>query len=81
MIKDPIFEMEEVYNFIDEDFTDEQKMMKEAVTEFIDREIWPYKDRFEKNVEIVFINPKQNIKIDDKIFQIKINPSFDIIYN
>jgi len=34
--------------FIDEDFTDEQKMMKEAVTEFIDREIWPYKDRFEK---------------------------------
>jgi len=34
--------------FIDEDFTDEQKMMKEAVTEFIDREVWPYKDRFEK---------------------------------
>jgi len=34
--------------FIDNDFTDEQKMMKEAVTEFIDREVWPYKDRFEK---------------------------------
>ncbi len=40
-----------------------------------------FKDRFDKEVEIVFINPKQNIKIDDKIFQIKINPSFDIIYN
>ncbi|PKQ46379.1 acyl-CoA dehydrogenase family protein [Confluentibacter flavum] len=33
--------------FIPEDFSEEQKMMKDAVTEFVDREIWPYKPRFE----------------------------------
>lgn len=33
--------------FITEEFTEEQKMMKEAVIEFIDREVWPYKERFE----------------------------------
>lgn len=33
--------------FIPEDFTEEQKMMKEAVTEFVDREIWPNKPKFE----------------------------------
>jgi len=34
--------------FTPEDFTEEQRMMKEAVIEFNDREIIPYKDRFEK---------------------------------
>ena len=34
--------------FTPEDFSEEQKMMKEAVQEFNDREIIPYKDRFEK---------------------------------
>ncbi|WP_010179236.1 acyl-CoA dehydrogenase family protein [Aquimarina agarilytica] len=34
--------------FTPEDFSEEQKMMKEAVTEFVDREVWPHKDRFEK---------------------------------
>lgn len=34
--------------FITEEFTEEQQMMKEAVTEFIDREVWPLKERFEK---------------------------------
>ena len=33
--------------FISEDFNEEQKMMKEAVIEFIDREVWPHKERFE----------------------------------
>lgn len=33
--------------FIPEDFSEEQLMMKEAVTEFVDREIWPFKPRFE----------------------------------
>ena len=33
--------------FISEEFTEEQKMMKEAVKEFIDREVWPNKERFE----------------------------------
>lgn len=33
--------------FITEEFTEEQKMMKEAVIEFIDREVWPEKERFE----------------------------------
>ena len=34
--------------FISEEFTEEQRMMKEAVVEFIDREVWPHKERFEK---------------------------------
>lgn len=34
--------------FTPEDFSEEQLMMKEAVKEFVDREIWPYKPRFEK---------------------------------
>ena len=32
--------------FISEEFTEEQRMMKEAVVEFIDREVWPHKERF-----------------------------------
>lgn len=34
--------------FTPEDFTEEQMMMKESVKEFIDREVWPNKERFEK---------------------------------
>lgn len=34
--------------FISEEFNEEQTMMKEAVIEFIDREVWPHKERFEK---------------------------------
>lgn len=34
--------------FTPEDFSEEQKMMKESVIEFVDREIWPHKPRFEK---------------------------------
>ena len=34
--------------FITKEFTEEQTMMKEAVKEFIDREVWPQKERFEK---------------------------------
>ena len=34
--------------FTPEDFSEEQIMMKESVKEFIDREVWPNKDRFEK---------------------------------
>lgn len=33
--------------FTPEDFTEEQVMMRESVKEFIDKEIWPNKDRFE----------------------------------
>ncbi len=33
--------------FITEEFTEEHIMMKEAVIEFIDREVWPLKERFE----------------------------------
>ena len=33
--------------FTPEDFSEEQIMMKEAVTEFIDREVWPNKPKFE----------------------------------
>ena len=33
--------------FIPDDFTEEQKMMKDAVMEFNDREIIPFRDRFE----------------------------------
>lgn len=34
--------------FTPEDFSEEQVMMKESVMEFVDREIWPHKERFEK---------------------------------
>lgn len=34
--------------FTPEDFTEEQKMMRDSVIEFVDREIWPNKERFEK---------------------------------
>jgi len=34
--------------FSPEDFTDEQKMMRESVQEFVDKEIIPHKERFEK---------------------------------
>lgn len=34
--------------FTPEDFSEEQKMMKDSVKEFVDREIWPKKDRFEQ---------------------------------
>ncbi|MDC2996956.1 acyl-CoA dehydrogenase family protein, partial [Flavobacteriaceae bacterium] len=34
--------------FTPEDFNEEQLMMRDSVKEFIDREVWPYKDRFEK---------------------------------
>ncbi|WP_194767173.1 acyl-CoA dehydrogenase family protein [Tamlana sp. I1] len=34
--------------FTPEDFNEDQLMMKEAVTEFIDREVWPKKAQFEK---------------------------------
>ena len=34
--------------FTPEDFSEEQKMMKQAVMDFIDKEVWPHKERFEK---------------------------------
>src|SRR5690606_8331077 len=34
--------------FTPEDFTEEQKMMRDSVKEFVDREIWPRKEEFEK---------------------------------
>ena len=34
--------------FITEEFSEEQQMMKEAVVEFIDREVWPVRERFEE---------------------------------
>ena len=34
--------------FTPEDFNDEQKMMRDSVKEFVDREIVPHKERFEK---------------------------------
>ena len=34
--------------FTPEDFNEEQQLMKASVIEFIDREVWPYKERYEK---------------------------------
>ncbi|WP_459209199.1 acyl-CoA dehydrogenase family protein [Aquimarina rhabdastrellae] len=34
--------------FTPEDFTEEQRMMRDSIKEFIDREVWPLKERFEK---------------------------------
>jgi len=36
--------------FTPEDFSEEQIMMRDTVKEFVDKEIWPNKDRFEKKV-------------------------------
>ena len=33
--------------FTPEDFTEEHQMMKDSVKEFIDRDVWPHKARFE----------------------------------
>lgn len=33
--------------FIPEEFSEEQKMMADATTEFVDKEVWPHKPRFE----------------------------------
>jgi alkylation response protein AidB-like acyl-CoA dehydrogenase len=35
--------------FTPEDFSEEQKMMRDSVKEFVDREIWPLKPRFEQH--------------------------------
>src|SRR5690554_2240889 len=35
--------------FTPEDFSKEQKMMRDSVKEFVDREIWPLKERFEQH--------------------------------
>jgi alkylation response protein AidB-like acyl-CoA dehydrogenase len=35
--------------FITEDFSEEQQMMRDSIKEFIDKEVWPYKERFEKS--------------------------------
>lgn len=34
--------------FTPEDFSEEQKLMKDSVIEFVDKELWPNKERFEK---------------------------------
>jgi alkylation response protein AidB-like acyl-CoA dehydrogenase len=34
--------------FTPEDFNEEQIMMRDSVKEFVDKELWPFKDRFEK---------------------------------
>ena len=34
--------------FTPEDFTEEQQMMRDSVKEFVDREVWPHKEEFEK---------------------------------
>ncbi|MDG2433142.1 acyl-CoA dehydrogenase family protein [Flavobacterium sp.] len=34
--------------FTPEDFNEEQIMMRDSVKEFVDKELWPHKDRFEK---------------------------------
>lgn len=36
--------------FIPEDFSEEQNMMRDMVREFVDKELWPNKDRFEKEI-------------------------------
>ena len=35
--------------FIKEEFSEEQNMMRDAVQEFIDREVFPNRERFENN--------------------------------
>jgi outer membrane lipoprotein carrier protein len=39
-----------------------------------------YKDELANSVEIRFLDPKQNLKIDEKIFEVKIPAGYDRIY-
>ena len=41
--------------FTPEDFNEEQIMMRDSVKEFVDKELWAHKDKFEKK-----ITPTQN---------------------
>ena len=34
--------------FTPEEFNEEQRMMREAIQEFVDREVWPARERFNK---------------------------------
>ena len=45
--------------FTPEDYNEEQKMMKDSVKEFVDREIWPNKEEFEK----------KNYKLTEEVMQ------------
>ncbi len=33
--------------FTPEEFNEEQRMMREAIQEFVDREVWPARERFD----------------------------------
>ncbi|WP_200762261.1 LolA-like outer membrane lipoprotein chaperone [Nitrosophilus alvini] len=51
-------------------FTDESGNLKKI----------EFEDKLGNSVEIVFLNPKKNIDIDEKIFEYRIDPTFDVIY-
>lgn len=36
--------------FTPEDFNEEQIMMRDSVKEFVDKELWAHKDKFEKKI-------------------------------
>ncbi len=38
-----------------------------------------YKDDMGNRVEVLFLNPKQNEKLDDKVFEYRIDPEWDVI--
>lgn len=41
--------------FTPEEFNEEQRMMRDAIKEFIDREVWPFRDRFDhKDYDFTF---------------------------
>ena len=52
--------------FTPEDFNDEQKMMREAVKEFADKEIWSKKHEFEKH----------NYELTEKVMEKEANQAF-----
>ena len=49
--------------FTPEDFTEEQKMMRDSVKEFVDREIWPHKERLEQHDYALTEEIMQNMSI------------------
>ena len=74
--------------FTPEDFSEEQIMMRDSVKEFIDREVWPHKERFEnKDYEFTkeimekaqkhIIDNEDNVETFDETFAVKLTDALD----
>ena len=49
--------------FSPEDFSEEQLMMKQAVSDFIDKEVMPHRERFENKDSKIFVKEDSGILV------------------